>query len=98
MDTEDYQDFQESLEESGFVAMFDIAMRLANNDPPTEPETIVATFPGSRTRAMGHALALIERLESHDVEAEREYIEESDEFEDEHIIAIHIEGGAEVAE
>lgn len=93
MDREDYQDFQESLEQSGVNAVFGLIMRLLADNPPTEPETIVGTFPGNRTRAMGHALALIETLEEHDVEAEREYIKPHDEF-DEHIIAIHIMGGA----
>lgn len=57
-----------------------------------EPRTVRGTFPGSKTRAMGHALEVVEIVEDHDLEAEREYIGPV-EGRDSHEIHVHIEGG-----
>lgn len=57
-----------------------------------QPRTIEAEFPGNRTRAMGHALVTVEKLEGLGIEAEREYVGEVEDF-PHHRINIHIAGG-----
>jgi len=53
------------------------------------PRTIKGEFPGSRTRAMGHALEVVKMCNEDGVDAEREYIGEVEDF-DLHRIDIHI--------
>ena len=55
-----------------------------------EPRTLQGEFAGSKTRAMGHALEVVEMAAENDLDAEREYIGEMDDF-DLHRIDIHIE-------
>jgi hypothetical protein len=50
-------------------------------------------FPGSRDRAMGGALAVVEKLEEASIEAEREYVEEVGDY---HRIDIVIIGDDEM--
>lgn len=59
-----------------------------------EPRTLQGEFPGSETRAMGHALEVVEMAEEAGLDAEREYIGEMDEF-NAHRIDIHLNGGDE---
>lgn len=66
-----------------------------------QSRTVEGEFPGSRQRAMGHALVYIEDLAELDIDAEREYIGHSDfyiehqeDMSDElHRVNIHIEPG-----
>lgn len=53
--------------------------------------TVEGEFPGSRTRAMGHALAAKELVEEHtDCTVEREYVGEMEGYEDLHRIDLRV--------
>lgn len=60
-----------------------------------EPRTLPMKFPGNRTRAMGHALVIIEDLEELGISAEREYhgVVLENEAGTLHRIDISVEGG-----
>ena len=68
-------------------------MATIHDSPSKEPRTLQGEFPGSKTRAMGHALEVVELAAEHGIDAEREYIGEMDDY-DLHRIDIHIEGGS----
>ena len=54
-----------------------------------EPRTLEGSFPGSKTRALGHALEVVKIASENDLDAEREYIGKMNEY-DLHRIDIHI--------
>lgn len=63
-----------------------------------EPRTLRMKFPGSKQRAMGHALVIIEDLQLLGIEASREYEQQvlppKDGLGAIHRIDIHVAGGA----
>ena len=71
----------------------DLCVAAAHNMVSDEPRTLTGTFPGNKTLAMGYALEAVELAEEAGLEAEREYIGETDADWDQHLILIHIEGG-----
>ena len=78
----------------------DFTMECSFTEPSQEPRTLDGYFPGNKTRAMGHALAVVEMAEEHGIDAEREYIDEVgydeslDIDKDRHKILIHLNGGS----
>lgn len=77
--------------QSSDIANF--VMASVHGDVSDEPRTLEGSFPGTRDRAMGYALEVCEIAAEHDLDAEREYVGRGDEYESQHIIKIHIEGG-----
>jgi len=71
----------------------DLCVAAAHNMVSDEPRTLTGTFPGNKTLAMGYALEAAELVEEAGLEAEREYVGETDADWDQHLILIHIEGG-----
>lgn len=78
----------------------DFCMEAAHDMLSEEPRTLTGEFPGNKTRAMGHALAVVEIAEEHGIDAEREYIDEVgypeivDTDDELHKILIHLNGGS----
>lgn len=82
------EEFENPLDGDDIVAFcFDAA----NDSLSTEPRTLEGVFPGSRDRAMGHALRVSEIAYENGLSARREYVEERDDGM--HRIDVHIEGG-----
>lgn len=68
----------------------EFVMKCVHSFVSDDPRTLEGEFPGNKTRAMGHALEVVEMAAEYDLDAEREYIRPMDDY-DLHRIDIHIE-------
>ena len=85
---------EKAVQELNENEVVDFIMESTYGELSNEPRTIHGDFPGSKDRAMGHALEVVRIAEEAGLEAEREYVGQGDEYENQHLINIHIEGGS----
>lgn len=73
----------------------ELTMQKVHGSIDGEPRTLQGIFPGTRTRAMGHALSAVEMIEEEGIEAEHEHVEQLRTDPEFHRIDVHVAGGNE---